>query len=59
MSKGGGLFGLNREEIFRRDNIAKIFLSTSAAMIFTEITGVLSVLMDGIVTSRFLGVDAY
>ena len=36
-----------------------MFLSTATAMIFTEFTGVISVLMDGIVTSRFLGVDAY
>ena len=36
-----------------------MFLSTATAMIFTELTGVISVLMDGIVTSRFLGVDAY
>lgn len=47
------------EMIFRKDNIAKMFLSTAIAMIFTEVTGVISVLMDGIVTSRFLGVDVY
>ncbi len=42
----------------RRDNIASMFLSTSAALIFTEITGVVAILIDGAVTSRFLGVDA-
>lgn len=47
------------EMIFQKDNIAKMFLSTAIAMIFTEITGVISVLMDGIITSRFLGVDVY
>lgn len=50
---------MKRENLFKKDNIANMFLSTATAMIFTELTGVISVLMDGIVTSRFLGVDAY
>ena len=53
------ILGLKREEIFKKSNISAMFLSTAIAMIFTEITGVISVLVDGIVTSRFLGVDVY
>ena len=41
------------------DNIIRIFRSTSITMIVTEITGIVAVLIDGIITSRFLGVDAY
>ena len=50
---------MKREAVFRKDNIAKMFLSMATAMIFTELTGVISVMVDGIVTSRFLGVDAW
>ena len=50
---------LKRETLFTRDNISKMFLSTAVAMIATEFTGVISVLVDGIITSRFLGVEAY
>lgn len=42
-----------------RDNISVMFLSTSIALIFTELTGVVAVLIDGAVTSRFLGVGVY
>ena len=41
------------------DNIAKMYSSTAIAMIFTALTGVIAVLIDGIVTSRFLGSDIY
>ena len=36
-----------------------MFFSTSVAMIVTELTGVVAVLIDGIIASRFLGVDVY
>ena len=41
------------------DNIASMYRSTAISLIFTELTGVIAVLIDGIVTSRFLGSDAY
>lgn len=41
------------------DNIATMYTSTSVAMIFTALTGVVTVLFDGILTSRFLGADIY
>ena len=40
-------------------NISMMFLSTAIAMIVTEITGVITVLIDGIISSRFLGVEVY
>lgn len=40
-------------------NISSILFSTSIALIFTEVTAVLAILIDGIITSYFLGVDAY
>ena len=52
-------YTMKKEKKVKNDNISKMFLSTSIAMIFTEITGVIAVLIDGIITSRFLGVDAY
>ena len=50
---------LRGERIYKRDNIAKMFLGAAIVMITTELTGVVSVLVDGIMTSRFFGVDAY
>ena len=43
----------------RSGNIASMFFSTSIAMIVTQITGVVAVLIDGIISSHFLGVDVY
>ena len=43
----------------RSDNIAAMYSSTAIAMIFTSLTGVISVLIDGIIASRFLGSDVY
>ena len=40
-------------------NIKSMFRSTAIIMIISELTGVVAVLIDGIVTSRFLGVDIY
>ncbi len=36
-----------------------MFFSTCIAMIVTELTGVITVLIDGIVSSRFLSIEAY
>ena len=41
------------------DNISHMFFATSIALVFTEFTGVIAVLIDGIVTSRFLGADVF
>ena len=43
----------------RSRNICVMFRTAAIAMILSELTGVLTVLIDGIVTSRFLGVDVY
>ena len=43
----------------RSDNIAAMYSSTAIAMIFTSLTGVIAVLIDGIIASRFLGSDVY
>ena len=50
---------MKSDRVNRKDNISRMFRSTAIAMIFTEITGVIAVLIDGIVTSQFLGVDVY
>ncbi len=44
---------------FYSDNISAIFLTTALAMIFTEATGVIAVLIDGIIASQFLGEELY
>ena len=44
---------------FHHDNISSIFLTTAMAMIFTEATGVVAVLIDGIIASQFLGEELY
>lgn len=41
------------------DMISKMFLTTSVAMILTELVGIIAVFIDGIITSRFLGESAY
>ena len=44
----------------RRENvIPKMFFSAAAAMIFTLFVGMAAQFVDGIITSRFLGNDAY
>lgn len=48
-----------RVNLLRSDNIAAMYSSTAIAMIFTSLTGVISVLIDGIIASRFLGSDVY
>ena len=42
-----------------KDMMAGMFLSTAVAMIFTQLAGVMANIIDGIVTSRYLGQDAY
>lgn len=41
------------------DNISTMLFSTSIALIFTELTAVIAIFIDGIITSQFIGVDAY
>lgn len=43
----------------RKTNIPSMFFSTALAMIVTELTGVITVLIDGVIASRFLGGDVY
>ena len=47
------------QERVKIDNIASMLLSTSIALIFTELTAVIAIVIDGVIASRFLGVDAY
>lgn len=42
-----------------RDMMTRMFVSTAVAMIFTQLAGVIANIIDGIVTSRYLGQDAY
>lgn len=44
---------------FYSDNLSRILLTTAMAMIFTEATGVIAVLIDGIIASQFLGEELY
>ena len=41
------------------DIISGMFLSTALAMIFTQVSGVIARIIDGVVTSSFLGAEAY
>ena len=43
----------------RRDNIFRMFFRTSLALIFTELAGVTALFFDGIIASRYVGIDAY
>ncbi len=42
-----------------RDVIASLFLPAAMVMIFTQLTGVVANIIDGVITSRYLGPDAY
>ena len=42
-----------------KDVIASMFLPAAVVMIFTQMTGVVANIIDGVVTSRFLGEAAY
>lgn len=46
-------------QFFYKNNISAIFLTTAIAMIFTEATGVIAVLIDGIIASQFLGEELF
>ena len=43
----------------QKDVVASMFLPAAIVMIFTQLTGVVANIIDGVVTSRFLGPDAY
>ena len=43
----------------KQDVIAGMFLPAALTMIFTQMTGVVANIIDGVITSRFLGADAY
>ena len=40
-------------------NLSVMFRTTAIAMIFSELSGVLTILADGMIASHFLGVDVY
>ncbi len=42
-----------------KDMIAGMFFSAALALIFTQVVGVVATIIDGIITSRYLGKDAY
>ena len=42
-----------------KDIIASMFLPAAIVMIFTQMTSVVANIIDGMITSRFLGADAY
>ena len=42
-----------------KDVLASMFLPAAIVMIFTQVTGVVANIIDGVITSRFLGPDAY
>ena len=42
-----------------KDVIVSMFLPAAIVLIFTQVTGVAANIIDGVVTSRFLGADAY
>ena len=42
-----------------KDILSSMFVSAAVVMIFTQVVGVVAVILDGIITSRFLGEDAY
>ncbi len=51
--------GIDPGKSRQRDLISKMFLSASVGMIFTVLVGTATQFLDGIITSRFLGNDAY
>ena len=42
-----------------KDLISSVFMAIAIAMIFTSVVGVAATIIDGIITSRTVGVDAY
>ena len=42
-----------------KDLISSVFMTIALAMIFTQLVGVSATIIDGIITSRMVGVDAY
>lgn len=51
--------GTDRKKGSRGDLISRMFFSASIGMIFTVLVGTATQFLDGIITSRFLGNDAY
>ena len=49
----------SRKKAREQDIIASMFLPAAMVMIFTMLTGVVANIIDGIVTSRCLGPEAY
>ena len=43
----------------KKDVVSKMFFSASIAMMFTVLVGTAAQFLDGVITSRFLGNDAY
>lgn len=50
---------MNRMRKRERDVVASMFLPAAIVMIFTQMTGVVANIIDGVITSRYLGPDAY
>ena len=40
-------------------NISRMYISTSVSLIIAELTSIIAVFVDGLLTSRFLGPDVY
>ncbi|MCR5304720.1 MAG: hypothetical protein K6E33_09175, partial [Lachnospiraceae bacterium] len=45
--------------LFKKDMISKMFFSAAITMIFTQLISVVATIIDGIITSRYLGDVAY
>lgn len=50
---------LKKGKDLKNKNLSVMFRSAAVAMIITEFTGVIAVLIDGIITSHWLGVDVF
>ncbi len=51
--------GLRKYRELSARNVAVMYRSTAISIIIYELTGVVAVLIDGIITSRCLGVEVY
>lgn len=47
---------MGKKQTYRSSNISSIYISTSLAMMITELAGVLTALIDGIISGRFLDI---
>ena len=48
-----------KRRVEEHDVISKMFFSAAIVMIFTQVTGVIATIIDGVITSNFLGEEAY